>query len=300
MFAQLRRRHPPGRHQLIMAPFSHAPEPAGTLPLGPEAGRFDDWTSIAWTREILLDESRRFAEMAPVTYFMVNANRWLEATTWPPERAATMTLFLAAGDGRAGGWLRGRPPDDCARVDFVYDPRDPMPTMGGAQLGLPAGPIEQTSVDAHHRSDVCSFTGDVLRADLDLAGAVTAEIHLATDARDTDVVVKLVDVFPDGRAYNIADGIVRGRFLAGDGVERLLDGGVHRFRVHCWDVAYRVQAGHRLRCDVTSSSFPKFDPNPNTGAPLGSDQQGDLRPARQTVMTGGAHPSCVRLTHLAG
>ncbi|MHB8718491.1 MAG: CocE/NonD family hydrolase, partial [Candidatus Dormibacteria bacterium] len=267
MFSALRARRPEKRHHLVMTPFSHAPEPAGQLALGSDAGRFDDWYSISWT-EALLGMKGSPADLAPVTYFSINDNRWHESDSWPPAGVVARTLFLNAGHDRTDGTLSDTPADS-GRVGFVYDPRDPVLSMGGAQLGLPAGPMEQSSVDSHHRPDVCSFTGEYLDRDWTLAGPVTARIHLHSDAPDTDVVVKLIDVFPDGRAFNIVDGIRRARFRHTDGLPRLLHGGVEAYDVHLWDIAYTVRAGHRLRVDVTSSSFPKFEPNANSGRPLG-------------------------------
>ena len=296
MAQQLQRREN-GRTKLVMTPFSHAPEPAGELDTGPDARRFDDWAAIAWNREWLFDRSRALRDLAPVTYFVVNANRWCEAPAWPPPGSRAHTLFLQCGPGRDDGSLRDEPAHEERSVSFVYDPRDPMPSLGGAALGLPAGPVEQARWGPQHRGDVCSFTGEPLTEDVDLCGPVEATLFVASDARDTDVVVKVLDVFPDGRVYNICDGIVRARFRRGGGDESLLvPGAVERYRIHCWNIAYRVRAGHRLRVDVTSSSFPKYEPNANTGAPLGTDRMEDLRPAVQTVRTGGSCPSGVTVT----
>lgn len=286
-----------GRHRLVMRPSSHAPDPAGERDLGYEARRYDDLLSVTWTEELLQGNTRLLDELAPVTWFHIGANVWRESEAWPPPQAMSMDFFLGAAESRSTGVVLSTAPNETGSVTFVYDPRDPLPTMGGASLGLPPGSIEQARWSSEHRPDVVSFTGAVFAEPLDLAGPVVAEIHLASDARDTDVVVKLLDVFPDGRIYNIADGIVRGRFRNGR-EELLVPGEPAVFAVHCWDIAYRIDAGHRLRVDVTSSSFPKYEPNANTGNPLGSDTDADLRVAHQTVLTGPSHPSRIRLTAL--
>ena len=156
--------------------------------------------------------------------------------------------------------------------------------------------MDQAGLTGGARPDVCSFTSAPLAEPLELAGPVVATLWLATDAADTDVCVRLLDVDPSGRAVNITDGYVRGRHRFGPGTPPLRPGAVERFPVHCWNIAYRVEAGHRLRVDVCSSSFPRYDVNAGTGATPGTDGWDDLRAARQTLCTGRATPSHVALT----
>jgi len=287
MFAALQRQSPPEvarQHRLVMTPFSHAPSPAGDTRHCPNAVRFDDRLMAWWTQEWL--ESRRgpARDLAPATWYVVGADRWDEAESWPPPGVHTLTLHLgAAGSPAAGRLVDGA---DAATLDdgavaWAHDPDDPVPTRGGPALGMPAGPVPQDGLSGGARPDVCSFTGAALDEPLELCGPVVASISLATDAHDTDLCVKLLDVAPDGRARNIADGYVRGRFRFGPGTPPLRPGAVETFPVHCWSIAYRVEAGHRLRVDVCSSSYPRYDVPPA---------------ARQRLHTGPGRPSTLSIT----
>jgi putative CocE/NonD family hydrolase len=301
MFRALQRTSPPEvarAHRLVMTPFSHAPEPAGEVAYGPEARRFDDTLAAEWNREWLLGRPGLAHELAPVTYYVggAGAGRWDEADTWPPSGASVLTMYLSAGGERHTGGLAAQPPTVPEVKRWVHDPRDPVPTRGGPALGLPAGPVDHRDRSGGARPDVCSFTGPPLDEPLELAGPVTAEVHLASDADDADVCVVLLDVSPDGRALCVADGYTRGRWRNGPGTAPLRRDEVSVFPVHCWNAAYRVEAGHRLRVDVCSSNFPPYDVNPGTGAPPGTDRDDDLRCARQSLHTGSAHPSAVHLT----
>jgi putative CocE/NonD family hydrolase len=165
----------------------------------------------------------------------------------------------------------------------VHDPHDPVPTRGSPALGLPGGPVDHADRTGGARPDVCSFTGAPLDEPLELAGPVVATIHAQTDAADADICVVLLDVAPDGRALNVADGYLRGRWRNGPGTTPLAPNAPSRFDVHCWNVAHRIEAGHRLRVDVSASSFPRYDVNPGTAA-------------RMALHTGGPHPSRISLT----
>lgn len=300
MFRAMQRTSPPGvarAHRLVMTPFSHAPEPAGDIAYGPAATRFDDTLAAAWLQDWLLGDGRGVArELAPVTWYVVGADRWDEAPCWPPPGARTLTLHLAAGAQRHEGTLATTPPDAAGVARWVHDPRNPVPTRGGPTLGLPGGPVDQADRTAGARPDVCSFTGAPLDEPLELAGPVVATLFAASDAADCDVSVTLLDVHPDGRALSIATGHLRASLRNGPGTPPLRPGKPTEFRVHCWDIGYRVEAGHRLRVDVCSSNFPRFDVNPGTGAPPGTDRREDLRSARQSLHTGGAHPSRIAVT----
>jgi putative CocE/NonD family hydrolase len=297
MFAALQRAGAArAAHRLVMTPTSHAPSPAGLTALAPHAGRYDDSLLVSWTQSWLCGDGGIVRELAPVTFYVVGADRWDEADSWPPPGVRTVSLYLAAGSDRASGLLGDAPLDVDGAVRWVHDPQSPVPTRGGPALGLPAGPMSQEGLTGGARPDVCSFTGPPLLEPLELAGPVVAAVWLATDAADTDVCVRLLDVDPSGRALNITDGYVRGRHRFGPGTPPLRPGAVEQFPVHCWNIAYRVEAGHRLRVDVCSSSFPRYDVNAGTGATPGTDRREDMRAAQQTLCTGQATPSHIALT----
>lgn len=272
-----------GTHRLVMTPFSHAPAPAGETLRAANAARFDDRLLARWAQEWLLDDGGVVRDLAPATWYVVGADRWDEADTWPPHDVHTMTLHLDATGERAGGRLvdaRDAGALHDRSVAWVHDDDNPVPTRGGPALGLPAGPMRQDDLTAGARPDVCSFTSAPLAEPLEICGAVVASISLQTNAPDADVCVKLLDMDPDGAARNIVDGYVRGRHRFGPDTRPVRPGAVETYPVHCWSIAYRVAAGHRLRVDVCSSSFPRYDVNPA---------------ARNRLHTGHAHASSIAI-----
>ena len=189
------------------------------------------------------------------------------------------------GDGRAndegGGLSPDSPPADEPADHFVYDPADPVPTCGGASLGRP-GPVDQRSVES--RGDVLCYTSDALSEDLVVVGPVRVELFAASDAPRTDFTAKLVEVTRDGAATGLCDGIARrgGRpEPRADADDRWLAPGVaERFEIDLWAVSCRIRAGSRLRLEISSSNFPRFDRNPNTRAAPGSVAAGAAEIAR--------------------
>jgi putative CocE/NonD family hydrolase len=225
----------------------------------------------------------------------MGANRWRDEDDWPLARARPTEWYL-----RADGTLSGEPPGEEAPDAYVYDPNDPAPTVGGPTSLPPrmmkanAGPLDQRRLE--ERSDVLVYTSAPLRQPLEVTGPLRATLYAATDAPDTDFVVKLTDVPPDGRSLILAEGILRCRYR--DGFERgrpLEPGAVHAYTIDLVATANVFAPGHRIRLLVTSSSFPRFDPNPNTGAEVGTDGPESVRPARQTIFHDAARPSHVLL-----
>jgi putative CocE/NonD family hydrolase len=180
---------------------------------------------------------------------------------------------------------------------FLYDPQDPVPTIGGAiwpfsPLRLKPGQSDQSAVE--ERGDVLVYSGDPLPEDLTVVGPLEVELWAATSARDTDFTAKLVDVDPSGAARVVQDGVIRGRFHADPAQEGLLE--LHRpyrFAIDLQAVAYTFRAGHLLRLEISSSNFPKFDRNLNTAADAFSGTASMV--ARQTVFHGGEMASRLRL-----
>jgi putative CocE/NonD family hydrolase len=178
----------------------------------------------------------------------------------------------------------------------VYDPREPCPTLGGnllMPLNYQRGPVDQNPLLS--RSDVLSFTSDALPESLEVTGPVIAVLFATTSGRDTDWVVKLCDVTEDGRTFNVCDGILRASFREKDWTRptRLPPDEVVRYEVDLWATSMVFGAGHRIRVLVTSSDFPRYDRNPNTGE-LGVRAQ-RLVPATQRIFCDPERPSHVRL-----
>jgi uncharacterized protein len=241
-----------------------------------------------------------FDQWPRVKYFMMGTNLWRASDSWPPPTMRQQRWYLhsdghansASGDGLLSPEPHaGEPPDT-----FDYDPANPVPTIGGATLMHPsyrAGTLDQRPVE--ERRDVLVFTSTPLVHPLVLAGPVTATLCVATDGPDTDFVARLVDVYPDGRAINLSDGVTRMRYRAG--VESpsgpTESGRVYEISVDLWSTAVTLLPGHRVRLDVTSSNFPRWERNPNTGedASLATT----WRIAHQTLLHDSEHPSYVSL-----
>jgi putative CocE/NonD family hydrolase len=225
------------------------------------------------------------ASEPPVRVFVLGANAWRDMDAWPPPATET-PLYL-----RAGGALAPEAPGDEPPDSYVYDPSDPTPTRGGQLLMHPlfvTGAADQRPVEA--RPDVLSYTGAPLERDLEVIGRVGVRLWAASDAPDTDFVARLVDVHPDGFAQILADGIVRARAVVAGPLE---PGRPYEFAIDLWSVANLFRAGHRIRLDICSASFPRWDRSLNTLAP--TPTLADARPARQTILHDAAHPSRVLL-----
>lgn len=304
-FAALRERA--GRHApqyLVVGPWQHIPWARlnGDVDAGSAGDNCIDRLQIEWFDHWLkgrpLDRSGR-----AVRYFELGSNVWQEGATWPPASARPLELFLHS-DGRANSLsgdgvlsetaLKREPPDI-----FVYDPSEPVPSIGGASCcradAAPVGAFDQRAVEI--RNDVLVYTGDELEEAVHIAGPVEAVLYASTDAPDTDFTAKLVDVFPDGRAINLCDGIFRARFRSGFELPAPLSPGeVIEYRIDLGATANCFGRGHRIRLEVSSSSFPAYDVNDNTGARAVERESFAARLATQVILHDDAHPSRLRLT----
>lgn len=237
--------------------------------------RFDFWgLYVAWFDHWLRDGARDFSNMPPVRYYLMGANRWQEAETWPPADVRAVPLYLGStkgansvwGDGTLSPQLRsGGLPADA----FTFDPGNPVPSRGGPVFltgteALNAGAYDQSAIET--RNDVLVFTTSSLPHGLEIVGYVKAILFVSSDAMDTDFTVKLVDVLPDGRAFNVQEGILRARYREGLLASKLWQPGeIHRIEIDMQATAHFFPAGHRCRIEVSSSNFPRFDRNLNTG-----------------------------------
>ncbi len=268
-----------GSHRLVIGPWAHGGTAGGDVDFGPEAlpaARVQPAHLGFFDRHL----KGTGVDLAPVQYFLMRAGEWREASDWPPPEVTTMSLFLR-GEGRL---TREPAPGDEPPDRYRYDPLDPVRTHGGRIAGPgPAGPLEQGWLS--RRPDVLTYTGDVLDQRLDIVGAVTARLYAATTAVDTDFVVRLVDVDPDGRAVLICAGLGR--------VSRMPAG---QYVVDLGPTAWRLQPGHRLRVLVCSSDFPHLDRNMNTGNALGTDERAVI--AEQTIFHDPDRPTRLELSVL--
>ncbi len=245
-----------------------------------------------WLRE---DGAGEDDDEAPVRLFVQGIDRWRDEAAWPPPGARPVAWHLR-GDGHLE---RGTPAADGGASSYVYDPADPCPTRGGNTLlpaQYPAGPVDQRSLLG--RRDVLAFYSPALEQDLEVIGPVVCELYASTSGPDTDWVVKLCDVHPDGRVLNVCDGVVRASLRDGRARRLLAPGCVERYAVDLWSTAMVFRRGHRLAVLVTSSDFPRYDRNPNTGELAHSATH--FEPALQRVFHDAARPSRIILPVMAG
>lgn len=284
--------------KMIIGAWGHGPsQKFGDVDFGPDANRDLFLRQLRWYNHYLKGEENGIDREPPVEIFFMGVNKWKYAEDWPlPQTKFTPYYIGSAGQANSAsgnGTLAPARPTTAGADKYVYDPNDPVPTVGGNNCcGTPtlAGPKDQRSVEA--RKDVLVYTGEALHDPVAVAGPVRMKLFAETDGRDTDWMVKLVDVHPNGFAMNVAEGILRARFRKGvDKSELLKPGQVYEFDIDMAGTALVFQPGHRIRVDITSSNFPQFDRNPNTGEDLGASDR--VRKASQTV-----HHGAERASHI--
>lgn len=253
---------------------------------GPDSGAPVRAMQIEWFDRWL--RGKRLAQArAPLRIFVMGENRWREENEWPLARANATPYYL-----HSKGILAANPPGREKPDRYTYDPANPAPTVGGAVCCnpkvFPWGPIDQRTVET--RPDILSYTSAVLAHDVEVTGPVKLILYLATTAPDTDFTAKLVDVFPDGSARNLTDGILRLRYR--DSIEKpalAKPGESYRVTIDAGVTSNVFLKGHRIRLEVSSSNFPRFDRNPNTGRSIANETE--LRKAEQTVYHDRTRPS---------
>jgi putative CocE/NonD family hydrolase len=232
--------------------------------------------------------------VAPIRIFVMGTNQWRDEYEWPLARTNWTELFLSsggnantsAGDGTLGSAASGAPDS------FDYDPADPVPTNGGAWEFVNIGPRDQSELEL--RKDVLVYTSDELEDDLEVTGPVEVKLFASSSARDTDFTAKLVDVRPDGKAMSVTDGIIRARYRHQNGTEELLEAGqVYEFTIRCNPTAMVFKKGHKLRLEISSSNFPVFSRNLNTGNDIPTDTEMEV--AHQTIYHSAEYPSRIIL-----
>jgi putative CocE/NonD family hydrolase len=286
---------------IVIGPWGHGPtQKFGALDFGPEANVDANVVQLRWYDYFLKGIDNGLAAEPPVKLFVMGRNEWVYEREYPLARTQYKPLYFASAGGANGARGDGRltwdkpagasPPDR-----FRYDPDDPVPSLGGNNCcgtPTPAGPMDQRPIEG--RRDVLLYTSEVLQDEVEVTGPVKVVLFAASDAIDTDFVAKLVDVYPDGSSYNMAEGILRARYR--DSLSRpapLKPGQVYRLEIDLVGTSVAFQKGHRIRVHVTSSHFPQFDRNPNTGAVFGTTTE--VKVAQQTVYHDAERPSHVLL-----
>jgi predicted acyl esterase len=279
--------------RLVMGPFAHGQikeleyPPNSRFPVAA-----DEWQ---WFDHHLKGEENELADKNSVYYYVMGdpedkdapGNQWRTADTWPP--ASKSTRFYLHNDGRLD---QKRSITATASKSYHYDPKDPVPTIGGGNLTIPVGPMDQRAVEG--RQDVLVFSSPVLTEPLEVTGRICAKLWISSSAPDTDFTAKLSDVYPDGRSMIVTDGILRTRFRESFQEEKMMEPNkVYPIEIDLWSTSLVFNKGHRIRVSISSSNHPRFDPNPNTGAPFRSDNETVI--ATNTVFLDESHPSCVLL-----
>ena len=236
--------------------------PFAGISFGPESGAPIRRLQINWFEHWLRTPASDYPQ-APVRIFVMGANHWRDEQEWPIARTRLTSLYLGSSKILAPG------PRKSGQEQYTYDPRHPTPTRGGAiccnPKVFPWGPMDQHDVES--RSDVLVFSSAPLKNDLEVTGEVHAVLYVATSAPDTDFTAKLVDVSPDGQTRNLCDGILRLRYRKGlQRPELAKPGEIYAISIPAGVTSNLFKSGHRIRVEIASSNFPRFDRNPNTAA----------------------------------
>ncbi len=248
------------------------------------------------------EASPRLDRLPRVTYFTMGLNEWRTAESWPPAGAAPLTFYLSSG-GRANslhgdGTLAEAPPAGDAPDSFTYDPANPVPSHGGnvccTGSAIQAGAFDQRRIES--RADVLVYTSAPFTQGTEMTGPIVPTLYVSSDAKDTDFTVKVLDVHPDGRAYNLDESIQRMRYR--EGYDRppawMERGSVYKVTLQPLNTSNYFKPGHRLRIEVSSSNFPRFDRNLNTGGNNYDETAGVV--ARNVVHHSKQYPSSVTIT----
>jgi putative CocE/NonD family hydrolase len=288
--------------RLLIGPWYHGPYDgkAGEVDFGPEAKGDTDSVTLRWYDYLLKGDANGIDREKPVKIFVMGKNVWREEDDWPLSRARNTRFFLHSG-GKANslsgdGKLGTVSPQSETADQFVYDPSDPVPTRGGAlccgDRQFPAGAFDQRPIEA--RNDVLVYSTPSFREDFEVTGPISLELYASSSAVDTDFTAKLVDVWPNGFAQNLTDGILRARYRNSfDKAQWLNPGEIYKFTIDLWATSNVFLAGHQLRLEISSSNFPRFDRNSNTGQDLGLTTR--MVKATNTIYHDREHPSALVL-----
>jgi predicted acyl esterase len=316
--------------RIVIGPWEHlgwgrpdSPVSPRLKAIGPVADSPVNALTIAWFDHFLKGEDNGVGGASKVDYFVMGENRWHVANQWPLASTNYQNWYLASGghansvmgDGllsqmppqRAQGEAVAHPtteggapiaaaPAGAPADQFAYDPSNPVPSVGGhsccAWTSGPQGQFDQSAIE--QRPDILVFSSAPLEQATEVTGPITVILYARSTAPDTDFTAKLVDVFPDGTAVNLSNGIQRASFR-----ESLTDptpirpGEVYRYRINVWPTSNLFGQGHRIRLEISSSDYPQFAPNPNTGERFGSSTAVTI--AVQTILHDADHPSSVIL-----
>lgn len=258
---------------------------------------------LRWFDHFLKGKDTGILSEAPIKLFVMGENVWRDEYEWPLARTNFTPYYLHsqgyANTHQGDGVLSTIMPDQEAADRYTYDPLNPVITKGGSIMMPPdfsSGAFDQKEIESRH--DVLVYTTPVLEEDVEVTGPVKVKLWASSSALDTDFVARLVDVHPDGYAQNLTDGIIRARYRnasEGEAPSLIEPEKAYLFEIDLWSTSNLFKKGHRIRLDITSSNFPRWDRNPNTGRNFGEDQAKDVVIARQTIFHDTEHPSSIIL-----
>ena len=274
-----------GNQKLYIGPGDHdAVDSQAFWPYDPFFSWFDHWLKGVETG---------IMGAPPIYYSHSNSDRWRYSDQWPPPGVNYKTLTF-----HDNGTLVSNPPSPReSPLRYIYDPQNPVQTLGGRNLMVPGGAMDQRPVEPPHRTDVLVYTTAKLEQDVEIAGNVKVVLHASSTAKDTDFIAKLIDVDPDGRTMLVLDGVIRAMYRASAKEPvPLIPGEIYEFTINLGDMNHLFKAGHRIQVDVTSSNFPRRARNTNSGNPLyTADTKEDIVVATNTVYHDSEHPSYIAL-----
>ncbi len=288
-----------GNQKLTMGPWAHGQieevkyPPNSSLDL--MSSMRDQSEAVRWFDYWLKGASNGIMDEPPVKYYVMGdttdpkapGNEWRTAASWPPPSKLT-SFFFHPGSKLAEAISN----EAKSNSTYQYDPKNPVPTVGGALLFGKKGPLDQRATG--ERKDVLKFVTAPLDAPLEVTGRVTVELWAESDSPDTDWMAKLVDVYPDGTERLVLDSALRARFREGFDREVVMKKGeAYKFKIDLWSTSLIFNKGHRIAVHISSSNDPKFDPNPNTGKPMRADNE--TRVATNTIHHSRAYPSRILL-----
>jgi predicted acyl esterase len=290
-----------GKSKLIMGPWTHGG--ANNVQQGeliyPEncKNNFSSSLFLDMIKEYTMNQPGNYDEWPSVYYYVMGdvddtyapGNEWRAANDWPPSHTNT-NWYL-----HENGVLSTTYPSNYESLSYTYDPSDPVPTVGGQNLNLPAGPYDQTSIE--NRNDVIVFTSNILTEPYEATGPIKARLFVSSDCPDTDFTVKLTDVYPDGRSMLITDGILRMRNRNGaDHWEFIEPGEIYEVEVDLWSTSYIWNTGHKIRVAISSSNYPRFLNNPNTDDPIAQNSTYNI--AQNIIYLDSDRPSSIILPQI--
>ncbi len=254
---------------------------------------FKEFLSLDWNRYWLMDEKNAFPDInkPSIKYWVMGRNIWRYAEDWPPRNIDYKKLYIHSGGNansiKGDGILNTEQPTNEAEDKYIFDPMNPIITKGGRNLGILKGAQDQK--DAEKRTDVLIYTTKSLEKGIEITGPVKMILYASSSAIDTDFMVKLVDVFPRGKAINILDAGIRARFRNDDANPSLIEPGkVYKYKIELGNTSNYFRKGHQIRIEITSSNFPRFDINSNLG---GEGKPGNYFIAEQRVYHAQEFPS---------